>query len=89
MNRSTQVRIVAHRPLLRAGLERLAASAHLTVVDGREEADLVLRAADEPFDGTPVDVTLASGAIVVTCQETPSADVWDTLGRIVSSALSG
>ncbi len=58
-------------------------------MDGREEADLVLRAADEPVDGAPVDVTLASGAIVVTCQETPSADVWDALGRIVSTALSG
>ncbi|HXN60494.1 MAG TPA: hypothetical protein VN886_08560 [Acidimicrobiales bacterium] len=89
MNGSTQVRIIAHRPLLRAGLERLAASARLTVVDGRADADLVLRAADEPFDGAPVDVTLASGAIVVTCQETPSADVWAALGRIVSSALSG
>jgi DNA-binding NarL/FixJ family response regulator len=89
MNRSTRVRIVAHRPLLRAGLERLAASAHLTVVDTCEEADLVLRAADEPFDGAPVDVTLAGGAIVVTCQETPSNAVCDALGRIVSSALSG
>jgi hypothetical protein len=89
MNRSPQVRIVAHRPLLRAGLERLAASAHLVVVDGREEADLVLRAADEPIDGAPVDVTLVSGAIILTCRETPSADVWDVLGRIVSSALSG
>jgi hypothetical protein len=49
----------------------------------------VLRAADEPFDGAPVDVTLAGGAIVVTCQETPSNAVWDALGRIVSSALSG
>jgi hypothetical protein len=89
MNRSTQVRIVAHRPLLRAGLERLAASAHLAVVEGGEEADLVLRASDEPSDGAPVDVTLASGTIVVTCQETPSAEVWDALGRIVASALSG
>jgi hypothetical protein len=88
VERSTQVRIVAHRPLLKAGLERLAASAELTVVDGPGDADVVLRAADEPLDDFPVDVTLASGAIVVTCQESPRPDVWQALGRVVASALS-
>ena len=67
---------MAHRPLLRAGLGRLAASAHLAVVEGGEEADLVLRASDEPSDGAPVDVTLGQRNH---CRDLPG----DAIGRSV------
>ena len=83
------VRIVASRPLLRAGLERLAEGADVSVLDETEPADLVLRAADEPPDESAVDVALVNGAIVVTCWSAPKPAVWDALGRLVSRALSG
>jgi hypothetical protein len=82
------VRIVASRPLLRAGLERLAVGAGVAVAERSEPVDLVLRSADDPPDGSTVDVTIIDGAIVVTCFTMPDKAVWDALGRIVSYALS-
>jgi hypothetical protein len=84
----TSVRIVASRPLLRAGLERLAAGADVTVLDDPGSVDVVLRAADEPADASPIDVTLVNGAVVVTCWSTPEPAVWDALGRLVAGALA-
>ena len=88
MESPASVRIVASRPLLRAGLERLAAGAGVAVSDRPDPFDLVLRSADDPPDGSPVDVTLVDGAIVVTCCSVPDREVWDALGRLVSFALS-
>jgi hypothetical protein len=67
----------------------LATSAHLTLAEDGADADLVLRSADEPFDGAPVDVTVSGGVVIVACHANPpSPHVWEALGRIVNRALA-
>jgi hypothetical protein len=66
----------------------LAAGANVSVLDESGSVDVVLRAADEPADESPIDVTLVNGAVVVTCWTTPEPGVWDALGRLVAGALS-
>jgi len=81
------VRIVASRPLLRAGLERLAAGANVSVLDNAGPVDMVLRAADEPADASPIDVTSSTEPSSSPAGPLPSRRS-GALGRLVASALS-
>lgn len=86
----TLVRIPDRRPLLRAGLERIAQRADVRVVDeGR--ADLVLRSLDSPADphlgqGSVEIVVTGDGTCLITCAHPPCPQVWDAIRRVVEAA---
>jgi hypothetical protein len=86
----TLVRIPDRRPLLRAGLERIAQRAGVCVVDeGR--VDLVLRSLDSPadpqlgLDSVEIVVT-GDGTCLITCVHPPRPEVWDAVRRVVEAA---
>jgi hypothetical protein len=88
MTTRASAHIVASRPLLAAGLTRLASSADVDVVDAEGPADFVLRSPDEAAAETSLDVTIASGAIVITVSELPDPGVWDAVGRVIIHSLT-
>lgn len=79
------VRIAARKPILRAGLERIAHAAEVDLSDSRD-ADLVLRAYDVAADDSAIDVAISRDAIVVTCRSQPEPSVWQALLRIIRAA---
>lgn len=86
----TLVRIPDRRPLLRAGLERIAARAQVCVVD-QGRADLVLRSLDSPADphveSNSVEiVVIGDGTCLITCIRPPCPQVWDAVRRVVEAA---
>lgn len=91
---SVSARVVARVPLLRSGLERLAADAGVDVTGdagraGDAATDLTLRSADTVSDGSPVDIVVAGDAVVVTCRAVPDDATWIAITRLVASALDG
>jgi hypothetical protein len=80
------VSIAAPRPLLRAGLERLARDAS-TVIAEPGQADIRLRTGDVAAAGD-LDVVIDDGTVCITCRTTPDPLVWDAVRRLVAVAIA-
>ncbi len=81
-------RIDAQRPLLRAGLERIARGADVSIVDARS-ADFVLRSIEPGTDEADLEIAIADGVCVITCRRAPEVGVWEALRRIITVAGAG
>jgi hypothetical protein len=84
------VRIPDRRPLLRAGLERIARRASVCVVEDGS-ADLVLRSLDSPAEpdgatGSIEIVVTGDGSCLITCPQPPCPQVWDAVRRVIEAA---
>ena len=80
------VSIAASRPLLRAGLERIAHDAH-TAITTAGDADIVLRAGEGPTSGD-LEVVVDEFSVFITCRTEPDARVWDAVRRLIGAAVS-
>jgi hypothetical protein len=74
---------------LRAGLERLAGSAGLQIVEEAEAADLVLCCTDDSEPAPPRGVTVVVGNVIVTCHGKPDPVLWETVRQLICRALAG
>lgn len=80
------VQVSGPTPLIRAGLERVAAAAGLSVVRRGEVADVQLRST--PGLGSPLEVIAEVGLITVRISQIPDALAWECVRDLVERLLS-